>query len=216
MALLLPVLQKAKNSVRTIECASNLRQIGMWAMEYTTDWNGVPPTNGCRETDDELTMKAYYYWEISSSYWFKKCPYYKNPPSYPWRNLKNSIMLCPQAQYIMPENDKVSDARYELSTTYAISTAMGGGRAKPTLPADKVNMSILNATSFWFADAQASWWANGPGGMGQPGYYFETRYVNLGWAKPWMWYYPQKQGHGGTHCANLLFGDVHYELTPRK
>ncbi len=50
-SMLLPVLAKAKAKAQTIRCASNLRQIGLAAKLYSTDFDGCfPPTFYTRET----------------------------------------------------------------------------------------------------------------------------------------------------------------------
>jgi prepilin-type N-terminal cleavage/methylation domain-containing protein/prepilin-type processing-associated H-X9-DG protein len=43
ISLLLPALQKARRAVLDVSCQSNLRQIGMAALMYATDWKGVLP-----------------------------------------------------------------------------------------------------------------------------------------------------------------------------
>ncbi len=207
MAMLLPALKGALNVARTVQCGNQERQIGMWGVEYTTDYNDFLPTNGCSEDAADPTP-SYYYWEISDTEWFKKCPYYKYQH---WRQLAgSSIMICPQAGKVFTENDSLTGPHWEFVTTYAINTAMGGGRAKPSLPAAKCKSFILKSDVFWFGEASTTW--RDPGFSVGPGYYFETRYVNLGWCKPWMWLYPKK-GHGAQK-VNLLYGDLHVGTNP--
>src|SRR5262245_38520767 len=43
-SMLLPALSRAKESGRTAVCSSNLRQIGLAAMTYSTDFNGNLPS----------------------------------------------------------------------------------------------------------------------------------------------------------------------------
>ncbi|GEM_PF-885000 len=203
MAMLLPALKGALNVARTVECGSHERQIGLWAMEYTVDYDNFLPTNGYPYPDSN----DYWYYEISPDEWFKKCTFYKYKR---WRDLAgNSIMICPQAAKVFTENDSTTGAHWEFVTTYAINTAMGGGRAKATVPARKCTINLLKSDVFWFGEASTSWRDSGSVGAG---YYFETRYVNLGWCKPWMWIYPKK-GHG-TQKTNLLYGDLHIGTCP--
>jgi prepilin-type N-terminal cleavage/methylation domain-containing protein/prepilin-type processing-associated H-X9-DG protein len=45
IAILLPALAKARAQALAVSCQSNLRQIGMWAMNYAQDNNDVLPTS---------------------------------------------------------------------------------------------------------------------------------------------------------------------------
>ena len=52
-ALLLPALSKAKREAQTVDCLSNLRQLGMCVYLYTMDNNSFFPPNHFRYTGDE-------------------------------------------------------------------------------------------------------------------------------------------------------------------
>ena len=45
LALLLPALQKARESAQVIQCSSNVKQMGVGATLYTEDWKGFFPIN---------------------------------------------------------------------------------------------------------------------------------------------------------------------------
>src|SRR5256885_17188555 len=54
--LLLPALAKAKTKAQGIACLSNMKQLGLCWVMYTTDYNDkVPPTNGDQGRNYDLT-----------------------------------------------------------------------------------------------------------------------------------------------------------------
>jgi len=70
-AMLLPALQKAKESARQIQCAGNLKQIGTAVMFYADDYNGYAPyghwgSNYLFNADSEGGIA--HYLQISSEY----------------------------------------------------------------------------------------------------------------------------------------------------
>lgn len=71
-ALLLPALGKAKGYAYTAICMGNLRQIGLWGLDYASDWDDVLPTSN---TDNV--------YPFSNTTWTGKCPYAQKPNK-PW------------------------------------------------------------------------------------------------------------------------------------
>ena len=55
VALLLPALQRAKHQAKSVQCKSNLRQIGMALQIYSNDWKGwiFPPELGANMPPEE-------------------------------------------------------------------------------------------------------------------------------------------------------------------
>jgi len=67
--LLLPVLESARCSTRSVVCLSNLKQVGHWGQfEYAEDWNGILPHQGSNLGT---------YPELSTDFWYKKSPAYR-------------------------------------------------------------------------------------------------------------------------------------------
>lgn len=56
VALLLPALAGARTQARAIQCAANLRQIGMAVRIYTNEWRGHLPNNSYALRDDPATL----------------------------------------------------------------------------------------------------------------------------------------------------------------
>jgi prepilin-type N-terminal cleavage/methylation domain-containing protein/prepilin-type processing-associated H-X9-DG protein len=56
MALLVPALQGARAQARAIQCASNLRQIGLEVRIYVNNWGGHLPNNSYSLRDDPATL----------------------------------------------------------------------------------------------------------------------------------------------------------------
>src|SRR5688500_11890605 len=55
IALLLPALQRAKHQAKSVQCKSNLRQIGLALQIYSNDWKGwiYPPKLGANFPPEE-------------------------------------------------------------------------------------------------------------------------------------------------------------------
>ena len=55
LALLMPALQRARQQAKSVQCKSNLRQIGMALQIYSNDWKGwiFPPGLGANKDREE-------------------------------------------------------------------------------------------------------------------------------------------------------------------
>src|SRR5258707_10083251 len=61
IAILLPALQKARESASTTQCASNLRQIAIGIINYANNNKGrLPPSKFNKSSDNGTTYKIYY------------------------------------------------------------------------------------------------------------------------------------------------------------
>jgi prepilin-type processing-associated H-X9-DG protein len=56
VGILLPALSQAQRSARAIQCASNLRQIGLACLAYSSQWRGRLPNNSYAMRDDPATF----------------------------------------------------------------------------------------------------------------------------------------------------------------
>ena len=86
VALLLPALQNARESAKTVQCAANLRQMGMAVVNYVSDNKGkwlppyrIPPTFGT----------------AAQPYFFQYLPGFYLKESY-------GIMVCPSDNFFQP------------------------------------------------------------------------------------------------------------------
>lgn len=68
-SLLLPALQTAKDSARTISCLNNQKQMGLALATYASDFNEYP-TNYSNNTDEV----AWNWGDECAGYWFGSCP----------------------------------------------------------------------------------------------------------------------------------------------
>ncbi len=68
-ALLLPSLQKARESAKSMVCLSNMKQIGIGFQMYIGDWNmHLPPLNSASGYNSNGTVKAYGMWNCIGPY----------------------------------------------------------------------------------------------------------------------------------------------------
>ena len=106
-ALLLPALAAAKDSAYTAICQSNLKQLGLWAMMYANDWDGVLPhdgfgvdhSNGYTENPDNLSWEA-------------RCALYN---TFKAKNKCNPVLQCPKARKILTPMEYSYRIDYGLS-----------------------------------------------------------------------------------------------------
>lgn len=70
VALFLPALSKAREAARDVICKSNLRQLSVMAMSYSTDWGGPPTASTFTKRDYvRLVVQGGYMPEPANQYW---------------------------------------------------------------------------------------------------------------------------------------------------
>jgi prepilin-type processing-associated H-X9-DG protein len=62
IAMLLPALSKAVQAARTVQCQSNLRQIGSALYEYSMDWDGWIPPGRWVDTNSGGSPPSNFWW----------------------------------------------------------------------------------------------------------------------------------------------------------
>lgn len=200
-ALLMPGLQGALASARQASCTNNLRQLGVWGMQYTDDWNGVLPHNGG-------AWASYFrgYQNTSSSGWLDK------NPSWNKQAKSGSPLHCPQTSAVMPPFTGESFNPQYWSATYGMALNMGGGHGDSTYAAQVPRVSKLSAQKFWFCDGGAQ--------VRPAGTYAYRNVVHLNvWSGtegqyiPLPYYYTWLTYHPGA-SANFLYGDGHAAPLP--
>ena len=182
IAILLPALTKAQEAVRSVVCQSNLRQIGMWGMQYASEFNEFLPADGGWNTGNDKL----YYWQMGTQgrFWFEKSPFYKSTKR------SGTVLFCPQLTANIGTN-LIPSSEYSGST-YAINYHLGGTR--DTVPVntwfgatpeyDRLRTRLLTSELAWFGD-----------GCIRRG----------GWAGPGLWA-ATNQAQGGGHCFELWRG----------
>lgn len=176
IAMLLPALAKVKRQANDVACKSNLRQIGLWAMQYAQDWGGILPTSyigGDGFTYSPTGTGAYPvaysttsggWGDFSQSFWTEKAskPYslYKLDPKIPVDAMGRgsaspdaTALRCPESKLTFAE-----ERNARLGTTYALNQYLGGQQCfgivagVPRIaPTPKLNR--LRSNTFWFSDA---------------------------------------------------------------
>lgn len=202
-AMLSPTLQNSLLAARSVACANNLRQIGIWGMEYAGDWRGIVPHNGNYWVGD---WENQIYHQISRKAWS-----FKNPD---WEKTQASgtVLHCPQLT--LSTTPYLDDFYWETPscrTTYAINLFSGGAtymiwdawkawKQRPTL-------KILNPRKIWFCDGGGQYQDDGVRYAS-----FYTLFLGNNWDgyrgkyQPYPFYHTDKTFHP-QHSANILYGD---------
>ena len=155
-AMLLPALNKARETARSISCTSNLKQIGLYTFSYTDIYDGyvLPYSLGllynlCNGVSaPESTAR-----NAPSNV----LRYLKIDPS-PFGNVKTSIYVCPSA--VGKLNMKLSDQLYN-QYTYGFSRATAWQQSADAGDTAKRQLSKLHhwknpSTKLYFSDSVQS------------------------------------------------------------
>ena len=121
-ALLLPALARAKGQGRSVQCLSQMRQIGLATVMYADDNEGFLP----RSTHSALAY-GQLPWGYALVPYFRTRSYTKNDTA--WTNLFNSIYRCPQ------DPRRTEDWSYGKNVYPELSALETGGPTWPKLPA---------------------------------------------------------------------------------
>lgn len=75
-SLLLPALGKTREKVKAINCLSNQRQIGIWLLNYTDDYNDYFPDWTSAGWYQRLYLAGYFPWKLDNKGFLEKfkCP----------------------------------------------------------------------------------------------------------------------------------------------
>jgi len=179
ISILIPALNAARRQAMMVQCASNLRQIGLWGMMYAQDNHGVVPANqnDSGGTANNWALSPYPYWPlqagdiVSPSNKITKGPYtlyhlLPNPnPAFPNTFVSNrsGALWCPAGLTAMP-----SATRYEdrwpgaIGTNYGLNQYLGGkkvfGGSIPDAPTPVLKR--LKSDGYWFGDGSVEYWAD--------------------------------------------------------
>jgi len=207
-SMLLPVLGRARDTARTVNCLSNLKQLALWGQQYADDWSGTLPTSGTSQISAAWASSLY--WRLSPTEWNEKCPAYKRGST------GGTVLHCPKANSVVKPR---WTAGGRGDNEYALNRWLGGvlsdnsnvNLATPEHPRTR----FLTSRKFWFADGvflnSASGWY----------YYAESGCAPkvISWQTTWLWMWDETkpffgQGHSGSQ-ANFAFGDGHTRTMQR-
>ncbi len=205
-SLLLPSLNGARRMARTAQCLSNVKQLYVWAHNYTADNNDIMPI--CANCPADYKFARTWTIVAQDQKFLKKS------------DIKDSKgLICPEI--IAHHGDKFSTGQ-SAYCCYGLSAKLGGSGGIAPLP----KATMLTAEGYWFGDARIT---------GNTATRFDfhpailTKWSNLpaagldSYGGPWAWMNPVTavaanagnrpfngiMGHNGRMRANFVFGDGH-------
>ncbi|MFA7237157.1 MAG: DUF1559 domain-containing protein [Phycisphaeraceae bacterium] len=220
MAVLQPSLSRARESARTVVCASNLKHIGLGTMMYASDWTGYLPPDGIFNTNGKPTRGMGTYWAAliypylsttglpgsggrpENVWWYYGNGFYKTPFTCP--SMEPSIMA---SQYIA----------VETQVPYGMNFMAFSGSAPDNIWFTKITNVQSPGDTAWVCDSVTPSPGHGfsllasPGWWGPSSYCPALRHGNNAW----------RSGNdapgvpsfidGNPGSANVLFVDGHCE-----
>ncbi len=219
ISILLPALNKARDTASDVVCRANLRQIGVWGFTYITEFNNVLPHNGYEWNGSGRpgsgSTPARYYWELSDNWWYQKA---ENLWVRHSGRPVNSALNCPLAnRFLVPR-------RYgglgQNDYSYGLNERLGGRAKFQEQPgANELRMAILNADAYWFGDMGGTdvnhagqmkfsnyQWLSVAGSGDSPKISAVPENAGLPWS--WRTGFWGLEAHTGE-VANFVFGDGH-------
>ena len=224
-SLFIPALEKARGAAYSAVCKSNLRELGLWAFVYATDYDGVlPHSTRARNSKGDLNIHVYDTspdgdgpYPAARSYWYQKCPDYSNTKQ------SGTIFHCPNSTIkVKPKWPGAWRRTYDMASHLGANHNgfnYGVGSGSNTGPNNKYHdpppRTVTVQTTAWlfadgFLEVASGKYRPVPGlGMGFP------RENNEG--GPFFWrpssgsygkFYGM--GHPGNSC-NLILMDGHVE-----
>ena len=135
ISILLPALSRAREQAKTVQCASNMRQIGLGLKMYSNEWQGTAPLSnqfGNPEyTQGSMASPNVAFWSIFDTIWDRK--FVQHEPRKPWAAdngkmgvhhpaMGKGIYVCPSEERWVPFG--ATDGAHDYFFHYAISLAV--------------------------------------------------------------------------------------------
>lgn len=153
-SMLLPALGQARESARTISCASNLKQIGITTFAYTTDYNNFIPYQ-YHAGAGAFTFPAYYWLlapyanvnRLENGGWYNArlkasdahnvfhCPSYNDLNTYPFGSIESTWEI---AYYVPPYQIAAGAPIYSGTGPFGAGNYRWGMLLKITNPSGKL------------------------------------------------------------------------------
>lgn len=224
--LLLPALNQAKQAAYVIVCQNNLKQLGIFGMTYSSDWNGVLPHSG----GDPAATSLNKYNELSVDEWMEKTGWYKDY----WQGKDDGIYedKAVVGSYVRVHSPTILHCtqlsrsglgfRYNhVGSQYSINERLGGWKGNHTPVPGALRARLLTSRKFWWGDGNfgnagtnlSENRANGmhhmPCGSSQRDAVGANPLEEI--SIPWVWQAGDyAQGHP-NNASNFVFGDGHVE-----
>lgn len=203
-SLLLPVLSTARAAAKTTACQNNLKQLAMWAIDYTTSNDDILPALG---TNDPNNLSHGYLGFNDKLDWYNRCELYKRG------QYSRYVLKCPNTMTaFQPRWNFVDRADFDYGMSSAIQNSDFNADARGF---PKINR--LSSTAMLFSEANGYSYSGGTPG---PWYLVSTcaPRPTPGTSDLWCWkstgglaiFYGQ--GHNGAkNAAVMAFVDGHVE-----
>lgn len=201
-SLLLPSLNGARRAARTTMCLNNLKQLYVWAHNYTADNKDVLPVYANSGKNDYQFARTWVL--VAQDQNFLRASDIR----------ENKGMVCGE---IIGAHSGEFSSKNAAYCCYSINSWIGANKTKYPLPTAK----LLNSDTFWFVDARI--FESGRYDF-HPMVKIYNSYSDAGGTDkygPWPWQNPVTatdnsgrpfnaiRGHNGRMQGNFLYGDGH-------
>jgi prepilin-type N-terminal cleavage/methylation domain-containing protein len=163
IAMLLPALNKARQQAKLVQCASNLRQLGMGVQMYATDWRGQWPQYINWSSNAADIDYGHY---SNNVVWSGTTAKYSQPPFAGWQGLGRVYPYLKSEKIFYCPDDEIYNRflKYDFSKFEAGSAVSGLNSA--------TNVYGSYCVRGWAQPDSATYGAGGPWGtdaLGAPG-----------------------------------------------
>lgn len=219
VAILLPALAAAREAARTLQCASNSRQIGIPMQMYISDHDGYYPATQDAKVHTNTGI-SYYGWK---DFWYQRLMYegylastlnYDYNQYVPMRY--NDVLLCPnwhdKASSHNTRSFKIGGAMRYGYITYGYNEVIGGGSNQNWINTHQrggnkygpLRVTNLKHSSSTIMVAEAAD-VNSSGNFNHPSAYINVFGANPAGTSSGRMAYPYHSGGG----SNVLWADGH-------
>ncbi len=115
IAILLPSLGRAKDTANNAVCLNNLKQLGVWALEYSGDYSGVLPFTGAESAahpDPKFEYMRGYHRVPDRTAWYRRSEFYEP------KSVGGTIHHCPNTLAKVHPKDKSGWSKTYFTTSH--------------------------------------------------------------------------------------------------